>query len=86
MEYGKVRCVSGRLSNGKRMEYLKVYPLDAAFDKPSDVPQEVKDNKRYQDAGGYTISEVASAVEREFGKIDILVHALANGPEVKNRF
>src|SRR4029077_3407385 len=44
---------------------------------------EIRENKRYQDAAGYTISEVAAAVEKDFGKIDILVHALANGPEVK---
>ena len=74
---------SRRLSNGKLMEYLKVYALDASFDKPEDVPQDIRENKRYQDASGYTISEVAKAVERDFGKIDILVHALANGPEVK---
>jgi enoyl-[acyl-carrier protein] reductase I len=74
---------SRKLQNGKMMEYLKVYALDAAFDKPEDVPQEIKENKRYLDAAGYTISEVAAAVERDFGKIDILVHALANGPEVK---
>ncbi len=74
---------SRQLSNGKMMEYLKVYAIDAAFDKPEDVPQEVRENKRYQDASGYTVSEVAAAVERDFGKIDILVHALANGPEVK---
>ncbi len=74
---------SRQLSNGKMMEYLKVYALDAAFDKPEDVPQDIRENKRYQDAAGYTISEVAAAVERDFGKIDILVHALANAPEVK---
>jgi enoyl-[acyl-carrier protein] reductase I len=74
---------SRKLQNGKMMEYLKVYALDASFDKPEDVPQEIKENKRYLDASGYTISEVAAAVERDFGKIDILVHALANGPEVK---
>jgi enoyl-[acyl-carrier protein] reductase I len=74
---------SRQLSNGKKMEYLKVYALDAAFDKPEDVPQEIKENKRYIDAAGYTISEVAAQVAKDFGKIDILVHALANGPEVK---
>ncbi len=71
------------LSNGKKMEYLKVYALDASFDKPEDVPQEIKENKRYADAAGYTISEVAAQVAKDFGSIDILVHALANGPEVK---
>lgn len=71
------------LSNGKMMEYLKVYPLDAVFDKPEDVPQEIRENKRYQDVPRYTVSEVAEDVERDFGKIDYVVHALANGPEVK---
>jgi enoyl-[acyl-carrier protein] reductase I len=74
---------SRKLENGNMMEYTKVYALDAAFDKPEDVPQEIKENKRYQDAQGYTISEVAEAVAKDFGKIDILVHSLANGPEVK---
>lgn len=74
---------SRKLSNGDLFEYLKVYSLDASFDKPEDVPQEVKENKRYIDSEGYTISEVAAAVARDFGKIDFLVHSLANGPEVK---
>lgn len=74
---------SRQLSNGTLMEYLKVYALDASFDKPEDVPQEIRESRRYADAPAYTISEVAAAVERDFGKIDILVHALANGPEVK---
>ncbi len=74
---------SRQLSNGEMMHYLKVYSLDAAFDKPEDVPQEILENKRYQGVSGYTISEVASSVAKDFGKIDILVHSLANGPEVK---
>lgn len=74
---------SRKLSNGKMLEYLKVYSLDATFDKPEDVPAEIRENKRYQDASGYTISEVAAQVQKDYGKIDILVHSLANGPEVK---
>lgn len=74
---------SRKLSNGKLMEVAKVYALDAAFDKPEDVPADILQNKRYQDASGYTVSEVAKTVEKEVGKIDILIHALANGPEVK---
>lgn len=74
---------SRKLSNGKMLEYLKVYSLDASFDKPEDVPADIRENKRYQDATGYTISEVAAQVYQDFGKIDILVHSLANGPEVK---
>ncbi len=74
---------SRKLASGKLMEYAKVYPLDAMFDKPEDVPQEIRENKRYLDASGYTVSEVVAAVVRDFGHIDILVHSLANGPEVK---
>ena len=66
------------------MNFAKIYPLDASFDRPEDVPEDVRENKRYKEVGGYTIMEVAQAVERDFGKIDILVHSLANAPEVQN--
>ena len=71
------------LSDGTLMEYKKVYSLDASFDRPEDVPQEIKENKRYEGSAGYTIEEVAKQIEQDFGHIDILVHSLANGPEVK---
>ncbi|MDR3623581.1 MAG: enoyl-[acyl-carrier-protein] reductase [Chlamydiales bacterium] len=74
---------SRKLKDGSLMQFAKIYPLDASFDKPSDVPEEIRENKRYKEAGGYTISEVVAAVEKDFGKIDFLVHSLANGPEVK---
>lgn len=37
---------------------LQIYPLDAVFDTPDDVPEAVKTNKRYAGLSGYTISEV----------------------------
>lgn len=74
---------SRRLSDGSLMQFSKVYPLDATFDTPDDVPQEIKENKRYKDVEGYTISEVAKQIEKDFGKIDIFIHSLANGPEVQ---
>ncbi len=74
---------SRRLSQGKLMDYLKVYPLDASFDRLEDVPEEIRTNKRYIDTLRYTVSEVAEDVEKDFGKIDYVVHALANAPEVK---
>ena len=73
---------SRKLSDGSLMQITKVYPLDASFDSPNDVPEEIKENKRYKDADGYTIEEVAKAIEQDFGSIDIFVHSLANGPEV----
>lgn len=75
---------SRRLKDGSLLTFSKIYPLDALYDQPESVPQEVKDNKRYKDVGGYTIAEVANAVKKDFGTIDYLVHSLANAPEVKN--
>eukprot|EP00539_Tryblionella_compressa_P002502 CAMPEP_0178745118 /NCGR_PEP_ID=MMETSP0744-20121128/7130_1 /TAXON_ID=913974 /ORGANISM="Nitzschia punctata, Strain CCMP561" /LENGTH=323 /DNA_ID=CAMNT_0020398291 /DNA_START=19 /DNA_END=990 /DNA_ORIENTATION=- len=69
------------LSDGSKMQIEKVYPLDAVFDTPEDVPDEIKNNKRYAGLDGYSISEVAEAVKAD-RKIDFLVHSLANGPEV----
>ncbi len=74
---------SRKLSDGSLLEFAHVYPLDAAFDSPADVPEEVRDNKRYKELSGYTISEVASDIEKEFGKIDILIHSIGNAPEVQ---
>ena len=72
------------LPDGSEMKIAEVFALDAAFDCMDDVPQDIKENKRYADHAAFTISDVAAAVEAKFGKIDILIHALANGREVKN--
>lgn len=72
------------LSDGSKMSFEKIYPLDAAYDHPGHVPAEVKNNKRYQNVDHYTISEVVTLVKEDFGEIDILVHSLANGPEAKH--
>ncbi len=73
---------SRKLVDGRMFEYKKLYPLDAAFDRLEDVPEEIRQNKRYSGLTGYTIADVAAQVEKDFGKIDILVHSLANAPEV----
>jgi enoyl-[acyl-carrier protein] reductase I len=71
-----------KLSDGRMMDIAKVYPLDAVFDTPDDVPDDIKNNKRYAGLESFTISEVAESIAKDYGKIDILVHSLANGPEV----
>nr|WDA53420.1 2 enr/enoyl-[acyl-carrier-protein] reductase [NADH] 1 [Erycina pusilla] len=73
---------SRRLPNGSLMEIIKVYPLDAVFDSPEDVPEDIKTNKRYSGSSNWTVKEVAESVKNDYGSIDILVHSLANGPEV----
>mmetsp|Transcript_39717 Transcript_39717/g.126923 ORF Transcript_39717/g.126923 Transcript_39717/m.126923 type:complete len:231 (+) Transcript_39717:209-901(+) len=56
--------------------------MDAVYDSPEDVPEDVKANKRYAAYPNFSVSEVADAVKADFGTIDIMVHSLANGPEV----
>jgi enoyl-[acyl-carrier protein] reductase I len=73
------------LGDGGTLTFEKVYPLDAMFDAMDDVPEDVRNNKRYQDLGDYTIRGLRDAIEKDFGadKLDIVVHSLANGPEVQ---
>jgi enoyl-[acyl-carrier protein] reductase I len=72
-----------RLSDGSLMVVEKVYPLDAVYDYMDQVPEEMKNNKRYKDlSNGFTIQDVVDQVKKDYGQIDILVHALANGPEI----
>lgn len=71
-----------KLSNGKKMEIAKIYPLDATFDTKELIPESVATSKRYKQFSGYSIQEVADQISADFGKIDYVVHSLANGPEV----
>jgi enoyl-[acyl-carrier protein] reductase I len=81
LERGKF-AESLKLANGETMEFAKIYALDAEYDKLEDVPQELRDNRRYRDLGDFTISGLAKLVEAD-GGVDIVVHSLANGSEVK---
>jgi enoyl-[acyl-carrier protein] reductase I len=73
-----------RMSDGSRLEFERVYPLDAEFDTLADAPEEVRTQKRYRDRGDFSIEGTANRLREDFGErcIDIVVHSLANGPEV----
>ena len=73
------------LSDGRTLEFEAIYPLDAAFDTMEEVPDDVRENRRYQDAGDFTLAGVAERLRADYGEkpVDIVVHSLANGPEVK---
>ena len=72
------------LPDGSSFGFERIYPLDAAFDSMDEVPGEVRENKRYQGRGDFTIRGLADSLEEDFGSpcLDIFVHSLANGPEV----
>ena len=84
LERGKMDA-SMQLSADRKMSFERIYPLDAGFDSLEDAPQELRENKRYKDRGDFSIRGLAAQLERDFGTpaLDIVVHSLANGPEVK---
>jgi enoyl-[acyl-carrier protein] reductase I len=84
LERGKLD-ESRRLGSGKLLEFERIYPLDAAFDTLADAPEDIRTNKRYREVGDFSVDGLASRIASDFGTpaLDIVVHSLANGPEVK---
>src|SRR5437588_1265901 len=84
LERGKMDA-SRKLSSGQLLQFEKIYPLDASFDTLADAPEDIRGNKRYKDTGDFSIDGMVQRIESDFGKdsLDIVIHSLANGPEVK---
>ena len=84
LERGKMD-ESRRMSDGSLLTFEKIYPLDAVFDTLDAMPEEMRTSKRYRDVGDCSIDGVVARLVEDFGAqpLDIVVHALANGPEVK---
>ncbi len=77
---------SRAMPGGGLLEFEKVYPLDAEYDVLADMPEELRENKRYKEHGDTTIDGLVQRLKADFGDepcLDIVVHSLANGPEVK---
>lgn len=84
LERGKMD-ESMTLRDGRRFGFEHIYPLDAAYDSMADVPADVQENKRYREQGDFTISGLVERLTADYGErgLDIVVHSLANGPEVR---
>ncbi len=74
------------LPGGGEIELEAIYPFDAVYDTDEQVPDEVRAEKRYAGLEGFSIQGVADRMHADFGDgcVDVLVHSLANGPEVQN--
>jgi enoyl-[acyl-carrier protein] reductase I len=85
LERGKLD-ESRTLPDGSMLGFERIYPLDATFDRMDQVPEKIRENKRYTDRGDFTIAGLTARLEEDFGSpsLDIVAHSLANGPEVKN--
>jgi enoyl-[acyl-carrier protein] reductase I len=76
---------SRALAGGGMLEFEKIVALDADFDVVDDMSPELRAHRRYREHGDVSIGGVAERLRQEFGEpcLDIVVHSLANGPEVK---
>ncbi|MET0595040.1 MAG: enoyl-[acyl-carrier-protein] reductase [Polyangiaceae bacterium] len=84
LERGKMDA-SLTMSNGEKFAFERIYPLDAAYDEMAQVPEDVRNNRRYRELGDFTIEGLKTQLVADFGEkpLDIVVHSLANGSEVK---
>jgi enoyl-[acyl-carrier protein] reductase I len=74
------------MADGKKLELERIFPFDAEFDTYDDMPAETRENKRYKEHGDVSIQAAIDRLTKDFGSpaVDIVIHSLANGPEVKN--
>jgi len=84
LERGKLD-ESLRLADGSKLAFERIWPMDADFDSDADVPSAVREHRRYRDCGDFSIAGLTDRLRADFGEscLDIVVHSLANGPEVK---
>ena len=59
LERGKMD-ESRKLSSGALLQFERVYPLDAVYDRFEDIPEEVRTGKRYKEVGDCSIDGVAT--------------------------
>src|SRR5579863_10133200 len=73
-----------QMADGRKLEFERIYPLDAEYDTMADVPAHVREHKRYKNHGDFTLEGCASLLRSDFGEpcLDFVVHSLANGSEV----
>lgn len=62
----------------------RILPCDVSYDTMADVPESVRNDRRYARYSEYSIQGTVDGVGKEFGGIDILIHSVAFSPEIKN--
>lgn len=83
LERGKMDSARA-MPDGSLLTFEHIYPFDAAFDALADAPEALRTSKRYKDVGDFSVAGLVDRWTADFGErsLDILVHSLANSPEV----
>ena len=84
IERGKMDA-SRQMPDGSLLTFERIFPLDAVYDTLESAPEDIRENKRYKEVGDFSIDGLVKRFTDDFGEkpIDIVIHSLANGPEVK---
>lgn len=82
LERGKLDVTQ---ADGSVFTIERIYPVDAIYDTLADAPEEVRSSRRYSGQGDFSIQGLVDTIEKEYGRgtLNIVVHSLANGPEVQ---
>ena len=85
LERGKM-AESLQMPGGGTLAFERIFALDAEYDTLADAPLALRENRRYKEHDDFTIQGVADRMVAEFGErpLDVVVHSIANGSEVKN--
>jgi enoyl-[acyl-carrier protein] reductase I len=73
---------SRKLPDGGELTVERVLPCDALYDTMTDVPDAVRNDRRFAKFPEYSIQGTVEAVGKEFGGIDILIHSIAFSREI----
>ena len=75
---------SRKMPDGSLLEFERIYPLDASFDTLEQAPESIRTNRRYSERGDFSIQGLVDRMVADFGPnpVDVVIHSLANGPEV----
>jgi len=63
----------------------KVLPCDVSFDTMADVDEKTRNDRRYQKHGDFSIQGMITALGKDFGAIDVLIHSIAFSPEITKK-
>src|ERR1043165_7201459 len=66
LERGKMD-ESMKLSDGRKLEFERIYPLDAALHNLNHAPADIRDNKRYKEQGDFSIQGMTQRIRQDFG-------------------
>jgi enoyl-[acyl-carrier protein] reductase I len=61
----------------------KMFPCDVSYDTPADIPEAVRNDRKYNKHGSFSIQDMIEGVKAHCGRVDVLVHSVAFSSEIK---